>query len=64
MVLVSVTRCWLTPPAAIVMDMVDTTGSLLDIAGLGPEPRVSLDLSIRRLDGLIEESTIAGNLAP
>jgi hypothetical protein len=23
-VLVSVTRCWLTPPAAMVMDMVDT----------------------------------------
>jgi hypothetical protein len=26
---VSVTRCWLTPPAAMVMDMVDTIDSFL-----------------------------------
>ena len=50
MVVVSVTRCWLTPPAAMVMDMVDTIGSL-PRRWLYPETRVSLDLAAGRLDG-------------
>jgi hypothetical protein len=57
-VVVSVTRCWLTPSAAMVMDMVDTIDPFC--AGLGTclpgtRPRVSLDLKRQRLDWLMSK---------